>query len=156
MHAKYGLEMTSFIVENVSVPPEVEQAIDKRSSMSAVGNLNDYVKFQMAQGMATGSSSAGGVATEMAVGLAMAQQLLQQQGGVLGQSTPPAGAQPPPLPSQSQMTQGFDLLSPADAAKLLGVSEGDVLTSIAAGDLKAKKIGSTYRINRAALEEFLK
>ena len=54
------------------------------------------------------------------------------------------------------MTQGFDLLSPADAAKLLGVSEGDVLTSIAAGDLKAKKIGSTYRINRAALEEFLK
>jgi membrane protease subunit (stomatin/prohibitin family) len=42
--------MTTFIVENVSVPPEVEQAIDKRSSMAAVGNLNDYVKFQMAQG----------------------------------------------------------------------------------------------------------
>ena len=156
MKAKYGLEMTSFIVENVSVPPEVEQAIDKRSSMSAVGNLNDYVKFQMAQGMATGGNSAGGAATEMAVGLAMAQQLMQQQGGVLGQTTPPAGAQPPPLSSQSQMTQGFDLLSPADAAKLLGVSEGDVLTSIASGDLKAKKIGSTYRINRAALEEFLK
>src|SRR5215831_17001900 len=49
--AKYGIEMGSFILENVSVPPEVEQAIDKRSSMSAVGNLNDYVKFQMAQGM---------------------------------------------------------------------------------------------------------
>ena len=43
--------MTTFIVENVSVPPEVEQAIDKRSSMAAVGNLNDYVKFQMAQGL---------------------------------------------------------------------------------------------------------
>lgn len=156
--AKYGLEMTSFIVENVSVPPEVEQAIDKRSSMSAVGNLNDYVKFQMAQGMATGGSPAGGVATEMAIGLAMAQQLMQQQGGALGQTAPPAGAQPPPLPSPPPMTQGqgFDLLSPADAAKLLGVSEGDVLSSIAAGDLKAKKIGSTYRINRAALEEFLK
>ena len=155
MKAKYGLEMTSFIVENVSVPPEVEQAIDKRSSMSAIGNLNDYVKFQMAQGMATGSSS-GGAATEMAVGLAMAQQLLQQQGGLAGQSAPPAGVQPPSLPPQSQIAQGFDLLSPADAAKLLGVSEGDVLSSIAAGDLKAKKIGSTYRINRAALEEFLK
>ena len=38
---KYGLELTSFIVENVSVPPEVEQAIDKRSSMAAIGNLND-------------------------------------------------------------------------------------------------------------------
>ena len=34
----------SFVVENVSVPPEVEAAIDKRSSMAAVGNLNDYVQ----------------------------------------------------------------------------------------------------------------
>src|SRR5215467_5270754 len=47
---KYGLEMPTFVIENVSVPPEVEQSIDKRSSMAAVGNLNDYVKFQMAQG----------------------------------------------------------------------------------------------------------
>lgn len=48
MTSKYGLEIPSFIIENVSVPPEVEQAIDKRSSMAAIGNLNDYVKFQMA------------------------------------------------------------------------------------------------------------
>src|SRR5919112_731422 len=47
--AKYGIEIASFIVENVSVPPEVEQAIDKRSSMAAVGNLNEFVKYQMAQ-----------------------------------------------------------------------------------------------------------
>ena len=51
MIGKYGLEVTSFILENVSVPPEVEQAIDKRSGMSVVGNLNDYVKYQMGQGM---------------------------------------------------------------------------------------------------------
>src|SRR4029079_6634879 len=75
---KYGLEMASFVLENVSVPAEVEQAIDKRSSMAAVGNLNDYVKFQMAQGMEKGGS-AGGIATELAVGLAMAQQIMQQQ-----------------------------------------------------------------------------
>src|SRR4029079_86725 len=76
--AKYGLEMTSFILENVSVPPEVEQAIDKRSSMGAVGNLNDYVKFQMAQGMEKGGGGAGSAATEMAVGLAMAKQMIDQ------------------------------------------------------------------------------
>src|SRR5271157_5284972 len=57
---KYGLEIPSFIVENVSLPPEVEQAIDKRSSMAAVGNLNDYVKFQMAEGM--GKAEGGGMA----------------------------------------------------------------------------------------------
>jgi len=47
MTAKYGIEITSFVVENISVPQEVEDAIDKRSSMAAVGNLNDYVKFQL-------------------------------------------------------------------------------------------------------------
>ena len=52
--SKYGLELSSFIVENVSVPAEVEQAIDKRSSMAAVGDLNAYVKYQMAQGMDKG------------------------------------------------------------------------------------------------------
>ncbi len=49
--------MASFIVENVSVPAEVEAAIDKRSSMAAVGNLNDYVKYQMAQGFEKGGSA---------------------------------------------------------------------------------------------------
>src|SRR5215210_5419755 len=89
IQAKYGVELASFVLENVSVPPEVEQAIDKRSSMAAVGNLNDYVKFQMAQGMEKGGS-AGGVATEMAVGLAMAQQIVAQQGAAAG--TKPAAS----------------------------------------------------------------
>lgn len=148
--AKYGLEMTSFIVENVSLPPEVEQAIDKRSSMSAVGNLNDYVKFQMAQGMEKGGSP-GGAATEMAIGLAMAQQMIQQQGGSLMQSGQPGAPAAAPAPAPA----AFDLLSPADAAKLLGVSEADVIATVEAGDLKAKKIGSIYRITRSALEEFI-
>src|SRR5216684_7873871 len=57
---KYGIEISSFIIENVSVPPEVEAAIDKRSSMAAVGNLNDYVKFQLAQGLAAPGGGGGG------------------------------------------------------------------------------------------------
>ena len=160
MQAKYGLELTGFVVENVSVPPEVEQAIDKRSSMSAIGDLNDYVKFQMAQGLAQGGgSSAGGMATEMAVGLAMAQQMIHQPGGILGQSAPQSAGGPPPPPVQPGTPPapgGFDLVSPAEAAQLLGVGEADVLGSIASGELKAKKIGSTFRITRAALQEFLK
>lgn len=150
LQAKYGLEMASFVVENVSVPPEVEQAIDKRSSMAAVGNLNDYVKFQMAQGMEKGGTGAGGMATEMAVGMAMAQQMIQQQGGILGQST----ASPTAAPANASGLP--ELLSVAETAKLLGVSEDDVMASLTAGDLKGKKIGSTYRITRAALDEFLR
>ena len=142
--AKYGLEVSSFIVENVSVPPEVEQAVDKRSSMAAVGNLNDYVKFQMAQGMEKGGGS-GGAATELAVGLSIAQQIMQQQGMPAGKAAT-AAASAVTLP---------DLLGPADVAQALGVTEADVMSIIESGELQSKKIGSVYRIKRSALDEYL-
>lgn len=149
--SRYGIEFTGFVLENVSVPPEVEQAIDKRSSMAAVGNLNDYVKYQMAQGMTTpGGGGTAGFASEMAVGMAMAQQMMQQPGGALGsQATPPAA------PSAPAPAPGVALLSVAEAAQELGVTEEDVLHTLDAGELKGKKIGSTWRISRAALDQFL-
>jgi excisionase family DNA binding protein len=146
--AKYGLQIASFIVENVSVPPEVEQAVDKRSSMAAVGNLNDYVKFQMAQGMEKGGSS-GGMATELAVGLSIAQQIMQQQG------MPAAAAAAAPAPRGGTPAAAAELLSPADVAQALGVPEADVMTIIESGELAAKKIGTSYRIRRSALDEYI-
>jgi excisionase family DNA binding protein len=142
--AKYGLEVATFVIENVSVPPEVEQAVDKRSSMAAVGNLNDYVKFQMAQGMEKGGGS-GGAATELAVGLSIAQQIMQQQGMPAGTAATAATAAVV-LP---------DLLAPADVAKALGVPETDVMSIIESGELAAKKIGSSYRIKKSSLDDYL-
>jgi excisionase family DNA binding protein len=148
--AKYGLEMASFVIENVSVPPEVETAIDKRASMAAVGNLNDYVKFQMAQGMETGGTGTGAMGAEMAVGFAIAREMMNQTGGLTAQATPAAGA-PPAAAAGIPET-----LSPADAAKLVGVSEADVIASLESGDLKGKRIGSQWRITKSALADFLK
>jgi excisionase family DNA binding protein len=150
--AKYGIEISSFIVENVSVPTEVEQAIDKRSSMSVVGNLNDYVKFQMAEGMTKGEGGGtAGAGAQLGVGLAMGQQMAQafaaSQGGASAAPAAPAPAPASALP---------ELLSPVDAAKALGVSENDVMTALADGSLKGKKIGAAWRITRGALDEFLK
>lgn len=156
LQERYGLGMTSFIIENISVPPEVEQAIDKRSSMGAIGNLNDYVKYQMAQGMAQGGSGAGSMASEMAVGWAMAQQMMQQPGGVLGQTTPPVAAPQASSAPASNLAGNPDLLSPVQAAQMLGVSEEDVMAVLTSGELKGKKIGSAWRITRAAVDEFLR
>jgi excisionase family DNA binding protein len=142
--AKYGIEIASFIIENVSVPPEVEQAIDKRSSMSAVGNLNDYVKYQMGVGMEKGGGGAGGTAAELAVGFGIAKEMMQQS----GMAAPAAGA-------GAGTSQAPDLMGLAEAARYLGVSEADVMASITAGDLKAKKIGSQYKITKAAIDTFL-
>jgi excisionase family DNA binding protein len=155
--AKYGIEISSFIVENVSVPPEVEQAIDKRSSMAAVGNLNDYVKFQMAEAMAIGGGEAGGMAGTAAglgAGLAMGQQMMAAMNQPQG--TPPVaptGGVPPVISGAGGMPE---LLGSADVARVLGVSEADVLATLEKGELKGKKIGSTWRVTKAALDEFLK
>jgi excisionase family DNA binding protein len=155
--SKYGIEMTAFVVENVSVPEEVEKAIDKRSSMGAVGNLNDFVKFQMAQGLGSGTGGgAAGSAAEIAMGFGMAQQLMNQPGGILGQqSTPPVAGGTPGTTQQSG--SGLpEILTPADAAGVLGVTEADVMAALSDGSLKGKKIGAAYRITRQALEDFLK
>jgi excisionase family DNA binding protein len=128
---QYGLEITSFVVENVSVPPEVEQAIDKRASTAVIGNMSEYVKYQVGQGLASGGSGgAAASAAELAVGFGMAQQLMHGGG----------------LP---------ELLSPADAAQSLGVTEADVIAVLESGELKGKKIGTTWRIPRAALNSYL-
>ena len=72
----------------------------------------------------------------------------------------PPTSVPPPLPGAATpppVSNGLpELLSPADAAKVLGVSESDVLTALGDGSLKGKKIGAAWRITRTGLEEFLK
>ena len=147
---KYGLAMTSFIVENVSVPPEVEQAIDKRSSMAAVGNLNDYVKYQMGQGLAQGGGGAAGIGAEIAVGLGLAQQMMNQPGGILAQATKGVEG-----PAPTNGGASLDLMNPAQVAQMLGVAESDVLASLEAGDLKGKKIGTQWRVPRSSVDAFL-
>lgn len=151
---QYGLEIPSFTVENISVPPEVEQAIDKRSSMSAIGNLNDYVKFQMAEGMTKGGGEGSGMASsaaQLGVGLALGQQMMAALGG--GQPAAQPGAVPPVISNAGGLPE---LLGTADVAKVLGVSEADVLATLEKGELKGKKIGATWRVTKAALDEFLK
>jgi excisionase family DNA binding protein len=155
---QYGIEISNFVVENVSVPPEVEQAIDKRSSMAAVGDLNDYVKFQMAQSIGKGGGDGGGLANsaaQLGAGLAMGQQLAAALNA--GQQQPAAA--PPVIPGAAATvaTAGNpQLLTPADVAQTLGVSETDVLATLEKGELKGKKIGSVWRISKTALDEFLK
>jgi excisionase family DNA binding protein len=71
------------------------------------------------------------------------------------------GATPPPIPGVAVAAAApaaapiLDILTPAQVAQTLGVTEGDVISSIESGDIKAKKIGSQYRITKAALDEFL-
>lgn len=94
----YGLEMPELYIENISLPPEVEKALDKRTSMGIVGDLDKYTKFAAAEAMQNAATADGGgmgaglgAGMGMGMGMAMAGQM----------ANPPAattGAPPPPPP----------------------------------------------------------
>lgn len=97
---QFGLELTQLLIENVSLPPEVEAAVDKRASMGILGNLQQYAQYQAANAIEASAQNPGGgnLALDFGVGMAMGQQLTQAM-----QSTPSAAPSvPPPPPVQSQ------------------------------------------------------
>jgi len=105
----YGIEVVTMLVENISLPPAVEEALDKRSSMGILGNLQQYTQFQTANAMEAAAENPSGLAAggmSMGMGFAMANQMGQgmsqqnQSQPSAPQQAAPAAA-PPPLPTQT-------------------------------------------------------
>ena len=91
----YGLELTKVLVENISLPPAVEEALDKRTSMGMIGDLNKYIQFGAAESMQNGTGGGTGSAIEMGLGFAMANKMANELPQSTQTTTLPA---PPPLP----------------------------------------------------------
>lgn len=126
------------------------------SSLAVVTNMGygtTYTQKQQADAFVEAAKNpSGGSMGEIgfgAMGMA-AMQSFQQQQQQPGQPAPPAPPQAAPAAPGTP-----DVMTPAQAAAILQVSEEDVMAAIEAGDLKARKIGRAYRISRANLEEFL-
>ncbi len=100
--SEYGLSIPELYIENISLPPAVEEVMDKRSSMGVIGNLNEYMQFQTAEAMGRDGGAAAAMQTGMGAGLGM--QMGAAMAGPWGtqqQSAPaPAAtrAAPPPPP----------------------------------------------------------
>ena len=85
----YGLEVTKFYVENISLPEEVEKALDKRSSMGALGDADKYMKFQAADALRDAAQNEGGGAglgAGLGAGFAVGNQMANAFGGTQGGS----------------------------------------------------------------------
>ena len=92
----------------------------------------------------------------MAVGLAIAQQMIQQQGASLIGGGPGGTVSATPVAAGAVTSKALpDLMTPAQVAEMLTVPESDVLSLMESGKLKAKKIGSSWRVKRSALEAYL-
>jgi membrane protease subunit (stomatin/prohibitin family) len=97
-----GIAIPKFIIENISVPPEVEEALDKRTQMGIVGNLDQYTKFQAANALEDAANNPGGAGEGIGLGLGMAvgQRAAAAMAAPAAGQAAPAG--PPPLPTQQQ------------------------------------------------------
>jgi excisionase family DNA binding protein len=146
-----GIQLKTLYVNSISPTEETAKAIDERASMGAIGDMQKYMQFQMARGVRDAAQSgAGGGLTGAGVGLgagvgmgsAMAQMMSQMAGQPGQQGAVPAAAVP-------------DIMTLSEAAAYMRVGEEDVLEVIKAGELKAKKIGTSYRISKQAVDEFL-
>ncbi|MEO7199097.1 MAG: helix-turn-helix domain-containing protein, partial [Dokdonella sp.] len=71
-------------------------------------------------------------------------------------SSPLTGTAPAPAATEPAIAATPDVLTPEQVAQSLGVSVEDVMASIDAGDLKARKIGNAWRIAKVSLDEFLR
>lgn len=81
--ASHGLTLTRFLISNISVPPEVEAAMDKRSEMGAVGDLNRFTQFQVASAIPDAAKQQGGIAglgMGLGAGMAMGGQMANAVG----------------------------------------------------------------------------
>jgi len=125
-YADYGIEMTKFLISNISLPPNVEEALDKRSSMGIIGDLGKYTQFQTAEAIGDMGKNSGGDGGGMAaggmgmgMGMAMGGQMANAMSQPQQQQQAAAPAPPPPPPVlQFHVTSGGQQQGPFDMTVL--------------------------------------
>jgi len=126
-----GLILTKFLIENISLPPEVEEVMDKRSSMGIVGNLGAYAQFEAANSMEKAAENPNGGLAGAGMGIGMGAGMMGQMGNIFQQNqfnpnqgapqnAPPPLAGPPPLPNATKYFVALDgkQSGPFDMAQL--------------------------------------
>jgi membrane protease subunit (stomatin/prohibitin family) len=98
-----GFQLTSLYVENISVPEEVEKALDKRSTMGIYGDLNTYTKFQAAEAIRDAAQNPGGNLANAGVGLGAGTAL----GSIMAEAL--KGGSPSSSPQQQSLNNAVIL-----------------------------------------------
>ena len=129
LFVNYGIELETFVVENVSLPDELQKAIDTRISMGMAGDLNQYAQYQAANAIPLAAQNEGGMAgigASMAAGMAVGQTMAKAfnpsavaqsvLGGATAAPTPPAAASDDPTARLEKLKGLLDkgLISQAD------------------------------------------
>jgi excisionase family DNA binding protein len=147
-----GLTLKAFLIANLKPS---EKSAEELRAMGML-DMQTYTQLQAADAMrdaAQNPSGGAGLTAGIGAGLGVGNVLQESLRGMTGAQ----GAAGQPQPSGSPPAGGGmpDVMTPAEAASILRVSEEDVLAAIEAGDLKARKLGNAFRISKKSLEDFL-
>ncbi|MCL4186366.1 MAG: SPFH domain-containing protein [Rhodobacteraceae bacterium] len=128
----YGLSMPELYIENISLPPEVEAALDKRTSMGIVGDLSKYTQFAAAEAMgkAAGTPDSGmGAGIGAGLGMAMGAQMAAQAGQAAARpAAPPPPPPPPPAETAWHIAENGQTRGPFGLAELRTMAGSGALT----------------------------
>lgn len=125
---EYGLEIPQLFIVNISLPEAVEKALDTRTSMGVIGDMNKFQQYQMGQAMtaAAENPSGGGAAEGMGLGLGFAMAGRMMQPGAMGGGAPGAPPPPPPMPSWHVAVNG-QTQGPFSVQQIMsGIAAGEV------------------------------
>jgi len=96
--ADLGLSLDSFVVENISLPEELQKMLDQRIGMNMIGDMNRYTQFQVAQSMPIAAANEGGGSAAIGAGLGAGMVMAQQ---MMNAVKPPAPPEPAPAVAQA-------------------------------------------------------
>ena len=100
--ADLGLSLDTFVVDNVSLPDELQQMLDQRIGMNMIGDMNKFTQFEAAKSIPIAAANPGGIAgvgVGLGAGFTMAQQMMNAMQP--NQGVPPQAPQPPPAAPQA-------------------------------------------------------
>jgi excisionase family DNA binding protein len=149
-----GIQLKTLYVNNISPTEETAKAIDERAAMGAIGDMQKYLQFQTARGIRDAAQSGGGAGsmTGAGVGLGAGVGMGATMAQMMGQAMAPSAAQPA---AATPAAAAPEIMTLSEAAAYMRVGEQDVLSIIESGELKAKKIGTSYRISKKAVDDYL-
>ena len=120
---EFGLEIPQLYIVNVSVPAEVERALDARASMNAIGDMNAFQAYQLGNAMPEAAANPAGGLAGAGVGLGMGLAMTNSMGGIIGGSggapnSPPTSAPPPVQAVAWHIAEGGQSVGPFTPAQL--------------------------------------
>jgi excisionase family DNA binding protein len=159
--AALGILLKAMFLQAISPTEETQKAIDERASMGAIGDMQKYLQYSAAKAMresAQGGGAGGeaGSLTSAGVGLGAGVGIGAGMAGMIGQAM--AGAQAGTQQAAAGAAAAAavpDVMTLSEAAAYLKVAEADVQGLIDGGEIKAKKIGTSFRISKKTLDDFL-